>query len=92
MSEMLEEFRKAHENEWTRVKFTKTDGSIRVMDLVPKSQFGVYAPQKQQGSEPPGSKSGIKRKKAEGVITVLEKDVGWRSFRENSLIEFTIVQ
>ena len=86
---MIEEFKQAHETQWTRVKFTKTDGSIREMTLVPKSLWGVHAPLKSPVSE---SKSVANRKKAVGVITVLEKDVGWRSFREDSLIEFTQIE
>lgn len=89
MSEMISEFNKVHETEWTMVKFTKTNGTIREMTLVPKSLWGVYAPPK---PTIPDSKSVTKRKKSQGVVTVLEKDVGWRSFREDSLIEFSKIE
>lgn len=88
-SKVFDTFLRAHENMWTRIKFTKVDGTLREMVLVPKNLWGLYAPPSPTNNAESGSAT--KRKRSQGVTTVLEKDNGWRSFRNESLVDFEVI-
>ena len=64
-----------------RIRFTKVDGTIRVMNCTKSSQ---YIPQESM----PGS--GLEYQ-SDSVCRVFDVDVqGWRSFRWDSLLDFSV--
>lgn len=84
----IEQIRHLLNNNVLTVRFTKADGSTRVMEA---STNAMYIPEREEGARDSGDAKPARTPNPDLVTCVDIEKGAWRSFRFDSLIDFAIM-